>query len=98
MNLDRKIYSLHTEPMLSHINVGTGIDCTIKELAETIAEVTEFKGELIFDTSKPDGTPRKLMDVSRLKDLGWEHSISLKNGLADAYTWYKNNLKHARSK
>tara|TARA_B100000242_G_C43017920_1_gene473496 strand:- start:90 stop:1049 length:960 start_codon:yes stop_codon:yes gene_type:complete len=98
MNLDRKIYSLHTEPMLSHINVGTGIDCTIKELAETIAEVTEFKGELFFDTSKPDGTPRKLMDVSRLKDLGWEHSISLKNGLADTYNWYKNNLKHARSK
>lgn len=92
MNLESEIYSLHTKPMLSHINVGTGVDCTIKELAETIAEVTEFKGELMFDTSKPDGTPRKLMDVSRLKVLGWEHSVSLKNGLAETYTWYKNNL------
>lgn len=98
MNIDREIYSLHTEPMSSHINVGTGIDCTIKELAEIISEVTEFNGELIFDVSKPDGTPRKLMDVSRLKDLGWEHSINLKNGLAQAYTWYKNNLQQARSK
>tara|TARA_B100000575_G_C23138528_1_gene662020 strand:- start:300 stop:1259 length:960 start_codon:yes stop_codon:yes gene_type:complete len=98
MNLDREIYSSHTEPMLSHINLGAGIDCTIKELAETISEVTEFKGELIFDSSKPDGTPRKLMDVSRLKDLGWEHSISLKNGLAETYTWFKNNLQNARSK
>lgn len=98
MNLDRETYSLHTEPMSSHINVGTGIDCTIKELAEIISEVTEFNGELIFDFSKPDGTPRKLMDVSRLKDLGWEHSINLKNGLAQTYTWYKNNLQHTRSK
>ena len=98
MNLDREIFSLHTEPMLSHINVGTGIDCTIKELAEAISEVTEFKGELIFDSSKPDGTPRKLMDVSKLKGLGWEHSITLKNGLADTYTWFKNNLQNVRSK
>lgn len=98
MNLDREIYSSHTEPMLSHINLGAGIDCTIKELAEAISEVTEFKGELIFDSSKPDGTPRKLMDVSKLKDLGWEHSISLKNGLAETYTWFKNNLQNARSK
>ena len=98
MNLDREIYYLHTEPMLSHINVGTGIDCTIKELAETISEVTEFKGELIFDSSKPDGTPRKLMDVSKLKGLGWQHSITLKNGLVDTYTWFKNNLQNVRSK
>jgi GDP-L-fucose synthase len=98
MNLDSEIYSLHTEPMLSHINVGTGIDCTIKELAKSIAEVTEFKGELVFDSSKPDGTPRKLMDVSRLKDLGWEHSVNLKSGLAETYTWYKNNLLKTRSK
>ncbi len=98
MNLDREIYSSHTEPMLSHINVGTGIDITIKELAEIISEVTEFKGELVFDSSKPDGTLRKLMDVSKLKDLGWQHSISLKDGLAQTYAWYKNNLQHARSK
>ena len=70
MNLDGEIFSSHTESMISHINVGTGVDCTIKELAETIAKVTGFDGRLIFDSSKPDGTPRKLMDVSRLKQIG----------------------------
>jgi GDP-L-fucose synthase len=98
MNVDSEIYSLNTNPMLSHINVGTGIDCTIKELAETIANVTGFKGKLIFDSSKPDGTPRKLMDVSRLNGMGWHHSISLQSGLADTYNWYKNNIQKARSK
>tara|TARA_B110000459_G_scaffold204030_1_gene263600 strand:- start:2321 stop:3280 length:960 start_codon:yes stop_codon:yes gene_type:complete len=97
MNLDGEIFSSHTEPMLSHINVGTGIDCTIKELAETIAKVTGFKGELIFDSSKPDGTLRKLMDVSRLNDLGWQHSVSLENGLTKTYSWYKNNFGEART-
>ena len=98
MNLNREIYSSHTEPMLSHINVGTGIDCTIKELAEIIADVTGFSGKLIFDNSKPDGTPRKLMDVSKLKGLGWEHLINLEKGLAETYDWYKNNFEEARSK
>jgi GDP-L-fucose synthase len=98
MNLDGDVYASHTDSMSSHINVGSGIDCTIKELAETIAKVCEFKGKLIFDSSKPDGTQRKLMDVSRLKGLGWQHSISLENGLAETYTWYKNNLEDARSK
>jgi GDP-L-fucose synthase len=98
MNLDSEIYSLNANPMLSHINIGTGIDCTIKELAETIANVIGFKGELIFDSSKPDGTPRKLMDVSRLNRMGWHHSISLEKGLADTYAWYKDNLEEARSK
>jgi GDP-L-fucose synthase len=98
MNVDSEIYSLNTNPMLSHINVGTGIDCTIKELAETIANVTGFKGKLIFDSSKPDGTPRKLMDVSRLSELGWEHSVSLESGLANTYAWYKSNFQKARSK
>ena len=98
MNVDSEIYTLNINPMLSHINVGTGIDCTIKELAETIANVTGFKGKLIFDSSKPDGTPRKLMDVSRLSELGWEHSVSLESGLADTYAWYKSNIQKARSK
>lgn len=98
MNLNSEIYSLNTNPMLSHINVGTGIDCTIKVLAETIANVTGFKGKLIFDSSKPDGTPRKLMDVSRLNVMGWHHSISLESGLADTYAWYKSNIQKARSK
>ncbi|ACF14518.1 NAD-dependent epimerase/dehydratase [Chloroherpeton thalassium ATCC 35110] len=88
MNLDKSIYDTHTEPMLSHINVGTGVDCTIRELAETVAKVTGFQGELKFDASKPDGTPRKLLDVSRLASLGWNASISLEEGLAQTYRWF----------
>ncbi len=88
MNLDEATYKAHTRPMLSHINVGTGRDCTIRELAETIAKVTGFSGRLTFDTSKPDGTPRKLLDVSKLKSLGWAPSIPLEQGLADAYAWF----------
>ncbi len=97
MNLDNEIYDAHTEPMLSHINVGTGIDCTIRELAETIAKVTDFKGELVFDTTKPDGTPRKLMDVSRLEKLGWKASVSLESGLTKAYQWFLANQDDFRS-
>jgi GDP-L-fucose synthase len=72
MNLPDDTYKAHTRPMLSHINAGTGKDCTIRELAETMARVTGFRGRLVFDSSKPDGAPRKLLDVSRLKALGWE--------------------------
>lgn len=97
MNLDQEIYQANTQPMLSHINVGTGVDCTIRELAETIASVTGFKGELVFDTAKPDGTPRKLMDVSRLKSLGWEASIDLKDGLHSAYQWFLDNQDSFRA-
>lgn len=96
MELDDAIYQAHTQPMLSHINVGTGVDCSIRELAETIARVTEYQGRLIFDSSKPDGTPRKLMDVSRLKALGWQSSISLEDGLRDAYRWFVDNQHQAR--
>ena len=88
MELDDRTYSDNTQPMLSHINVGTGVDCTIRELAETVARVTGFGGRLVFDASKPDGTPRKLMDVSRLKALGWQYSIGLEDGLRDAYNWF----------
>ena len=88
MNLDSETYREHTQPMLSHINVGTGEDCTIRELAETVKKVTEFPGKLTFDASKPDGTPRKLMDVSRLERLGWKSSIKLEDGLRDAYRWF----------
>jgi len=88
MGLSREAYQASTQPMLSHINVGTGQDCTIRELAETVAEVVGFEGRIAFDTSKPDGTPRKLLDVSRLKDLGWQASIGLKQGLHSAYGWF----------
>jgi GDP-L-fucose synthase len=88
LELDQATYQENTQLMLSHINVGTGVDCTIRELAETMKEVVGFQGKLTFDTSKPDGTPRKLMDVSRLRALGWEYSIPLKDGLRTTYEWY----------
>lgn len=91
MNLDREIYNQHTQPMLSHINVGTGVDCTIKELTETVAKVVGYTGKIIWDTTKPDGTPRKLMDVNRLKALGWQYSIELEQGLLQTYAWFLEN-------
>jgi GDP-L-fucose synthase len=96
MNLDEADYRANTQPMLSHINVGTGVDCTIRELAETIAKVTGFAGRLVFDASKPDGTPRKLMNVSRLATLGWKACTSLQDGLQDAYTWFVANQDRFR--
>jgi len=88
MNLEQKIYTDNTEPMLSHINVGTGQDVTIKELAETISDVVGYQGEIVWDSSMPDGTPRKLMDVSRLRALGWEAKTSLREGLETTYRWF----------
>jgi GDP-L-fucose synthase len=85
MELPLQVYLTHTRPMLTHINVGTGVDCTIRELAETIARVTGFSGQLVYDSTKPDGTPRKLMDVSRLAALGWRSTITLREGLHDTY-------------
>jgi len=95
LNLDQDTYQANTEPMLSHINVGTGIDITIRELAETMAEVVGFQGEIVFDTTKPDGSPRKLIDISRLTAMGWQSSIGLKEGLIATYKWFvdKNNSK-----
>jgi GDP-L-fucose synthase len=97
MELEKSIYDENTEPMLSHINVGTGIDCTIRELVETVAKVVGFEGSIVFDTSKPDGPPRKLMVVDRLKSLGWASAISLKSGLAKSYDWFLDNQKHFRA-
>ena len=91
MKLDIENYQANTQEMLSHINVGTGEDCTIKEMAETIKKVVGFKGKLKFDTRKPDGAPRKLMDVSRINSMGWKATISLEEGLASTYRWYKEN-------
>lgn len=96
MELDKETYQDNTQPMLSHINVGTGIDCTIREMTETMAKVVGFKGDIIFDSSMPDGTPRKLMDVSRLKNLGWEYSIDLSTGLSKTYQWFLQNQHNFR--
>jgi len=91
LELDDDIYRSNTKPMLSHINVGTGVDVTIREMAETMKRVVGFKGELKFDASKPDGAPRKLIDVSRLISMGWRYSVDLEDGLKKTYTWYLEN-------
>lgn len=90
-NLEKATYTENTQPMLSHINVGTGVDVTIKKLAQTVAEVVGFTGELLFDTTKPDGTMRKLMDVKRLKSLGYEAPTSLRSGLELAHADFLQN-------
>lgn len=86
--LDSLTYNEATEPMLSHINVGSGTDVTIRELAELVSRVTGFEGDLKFDTSKPDGAPRKLMDVSHLETMGWRPTIELADGIAATYAWF----------
>ncbi len=79
-----------------HINVGTGDDLTIRELAETVRAIVHPQAELVFDASKPDGTPRKLLDVSRLHALGWRHKIELREGIESSYEWFLANHDHAR--
>ena len=91
MRLEDPILAAHLTayPAPCFVNVGTGKDITIKELAQTIQEVVGFKGKLVFDTSKPDGTPRKLLDVSRLSEMGWAAKISLQDGISRTYEWYR---------
>ena len=91
LELDEQTYQANTRPMLSHINVGTGKDITIRKMAETMKEVVGYKGKLIFDTVKPNGAPRKLIDVTRLSDMGWNYSVDLKEGLKKTYKWYLTN-------
>jgi len=88
MNIDKKIYTKHTRAVCSHINVGSGKDITIKELAEIIKEVVGYKGEINFDPNKPDGSPRKLLDSKRINDLGFNPEVSLKEGLIKTYKDY----------
>ncbi len=91
MNLDKAVFAAHTTPMQSHINVGSGREVTIKELAETIATVVGYKGVIEFDPAKPDGSPRKLMESHRLNNLGWKPEIGLEEGLALAYNDFLNS-------
>ena len=90
LELDEETYKANTQPMLSHINVGTGKDKTIREMAETMKQVIGYTGKLVFDADKPDGAPRKLIDVTRLKKMGWSYTTSLKEGLKNTYIWYTN--------
>lgn len=96
MDLPLEIFSAHTRPMVSHVNVGAGMDQTISELAEIISRVTGFAGRLVFDASKPDGTPQKLLDVSRIHALGWKPKIRLEEGLHTTYQWYLDNSESLR--
>lgn len=97
LDLDKRLYDGATDPMLSHINVGTGNDVSIAVLAQLIANVIGFQGQITFDTSKPDGTMRKLMDVSRLTRMGWSASIPLEQGLRDTYGWFLKQMSNAGS-
>ncbi|WP_424979784.1 GDP-L-fucose synthase [Leisingera sp. S232] len=99
MDLGPEAYGRETQAMLSHINVGCGADVSILELAQLVAEVTGFQGEILIDPSKPDGTPRKLMDVTRLARLGWQASISLQDGVRGTYDWFlAQGLDNLRAK
>ena len=91
LDTERGDFEAVTEPTVSHVNIGAGDDVTIAELAQIVAEVTGFPGRITFDTSKPDGTPRKLLDVSRLSALGWRARRDLRDGIADAYRWFCQN-------
>ncbi len=93
MNLPKATYDQHTSPMQSHINVGYGSDITIAELAKTVGQVVGYQGEIVFDTTKPDGAPRKLMDSNRLKSLGWQAKVNLQEGLTLAYQDFLKNNK-----
>ncbi|MGI9274938.1 MAG: GDP-L-fucose synthase [Endozoicomonas sp.] len=96
MSVDRETYWNHVSPRESHVNVGTGEDISIRELALALAEITGYEGQVLFDGTKPEGTPRKLLSVDRLRELGWEHSIEFRSGLKDTYDWYCAHYDDAR--
>ena len=96
MNLSTEAYRLQVNPRRSHINVGTGEECSIRQLTESIADVVGFQGNIVWDTEKPDGAPRKLMDSSRIFDLGWQPTYDLQAGLKDTYKWFTTNVESFR--
>ena len=93
MNMSDELYEKNTDPMLSHINLGTGVDCSIKELTELVARTVGYQGRIVWDHSKPDGTPRKLMEVSRICSMGWSAKTSLECGLSNTYEQFCVNIK-----
>jgi len=98
MDIDKKTLESEVDPMLSHINIGTGTDITIKDVAQIVKEVVGFDGEIVFDTKMPDGTKRKLLDVSKIENLGWKPVITLKDGLKETYEWFITNNKVVRAR
>ena len=98
LELPKDVYSDETDAMVSHINVGSGYDVSIRDLADLVAKVVGFSGRIVFDDSMPDGTMRKLLDVSRLARLGWTAKIPLEQGIRETYEWYQSNVDKLRSK
>lgn len=92
LKMDKKIYESNSKPNQSHINIGTGFDVSIKELSKIIKKVVDYQGEICFDTSKPNGTPQKLLDIKKLDKLGWKYRVDLFEGLNRTYEWYKSEL------
>ena len=97
MGLSEDKYRSQTSPMQSHINMGSGSDVSIGELAATIAQVFGYEGQIVFDASKPDGSPRKLLNVDLLKSLGWKQQICLLNGIENTYRWFVDNQDNLRA-
>lgn len=93
---DACVFLLENYSGEQHVNIGTGKEITIKELAETVRKVVGYKGQIVWDQTMPDGTPRKLTDVSKLNGLGWRHKVELEEGVRLAYDWFKENVKDAR--
>ena len=91
MNIDRELISSFLKKNISHINIGSGKDIEIIELAKIIQDISNFKGELVLNEEMPDGTPQKVLDTSKMKELGWENRISLREGLEDTYSWFQDN-------
>ena len=96
IGIDKKILEKAIKPMLSHINIGTGTDISIKDVALIIKDIVKFDGGIVFNTNMPDGTKRKLLDVSKMKNLGWSSKISLKEGIGETYEWFLKNIKTIR--
>jgi GDP-L-fucose synthase len=96
MDLPPERWRASVQPMQSHLNVGCGSDVSIREVAKLLAEITGFAGRIVFDRDKPDGAPRKLLDVSRLADLGWKAQIGLREGVAETYRWFLANAVSVR--
>ena len=96
MNLDKNILEKEISPMLSHINIGTGVDITIKDVAYIIKDVVGFDGEIVFNIKMLDGTKRKLLDASKIQNLGWKPTITLKDGLKEVYEWFAINNRVVR--
>ena len=97
MGLSEDKYRSQTSPMQSHINMGSGSDVSIGELAATIAQVFGYEGQIVFDASKPDGSPRKLMNIDLLKSLGWKQQIDLTDGIQQTYRWFVDNQDNLRA-